>query len=417
MFTRRNLIRLILFIAAAVFSLGFVPDAWQRGRVVLPALSPLLNLGGALAARTAGVMTLLGLPLLILPFFKGRFFCWRICPMGFAAETVSRINRRNTGWLRRIPFIGKYLAPAILVSAAAGYPLLIWTDPLCMFNGFFSAWREPLTWLSAVTGIGFTAILLISLIVPNIWCHRLCPLGGLEELLTGLAAWLRARRAARTGAAAPADTGPAIGRRVFLGAAIGGGAGLACTRIKPVADRYVTFIRPPGAMDKAFNALCARCGNCMKACPYGLITPDLGRSGLDGLFTPVLAFRSRNEDQENFCFQDCNACSQVCPTGALRPLTIVQKQQTAIGVAHVCKRKCIAWRKHEYCVVCQEYCPYQAIVTVDRHGVKCPIVDESKCRGCGACESQCPAQPIAISVRGRHPQLALTAPSPQQLSN
>ena len=162
--------------------------------MLLPSLSPLLSLGGALAARSAGLLALLGLPLLVLPLFKGRFFCWRLCPMGFAAEMVSRLNRRNTGLIRRLPFIGKSLALLIIGSAAIGWPLLIWTDPLCIFNGFFAAWRKPFTWLSAVTASGFVLILLVSLIAPNIWCHRLCPLGGLQEWITQLGNRLRAAR-------------------------------------------------------------------------------------------------------------------------------------------------------------------------------------------------------------------------------
>ena len=412
MFTRRNLIRLILFVAFALLALGCVPEAWQPWRVLLPGLSPLLSLGGSLSIRAFGVLTLFGLPLVLLPFFKGRFFCWRLCPVGFAAETVSRLNKRNTGLIRHVPFIGKGLALVILSSAAVGYPVLLWTDPLSLFNGFFAAWREPLTWLSAATAIGFVLILLLSLIVPNVWCHRLCPLGGLEEWLTRLANRFRTPRQSNQTSSDLLDSVKA-GRRAFLGFAIGGAAGLAYSRLPGSSAQAVTFIRPPGATETAFNALCARCGNCMKACPYGLIVPDLGTSGIDGLFTPVLAFRNRNETQEQFCFQDCTACTQVCPSGAIRFLTKKEKQQTAIGLARVEKRKCIAWEKHEYCVVCQEYCPYQAISEVEREGVMCPIVDEEKCRGCGACESQCPALPIAIVIQGRNPQPHLTSPSPQ----
>ena len=408
MFTRRTLLRLVLFVLFALLALGYVPQTWQPWRVLLPGLSPLLSLGGALAARAAGALTLLGLPLVLLPLFRGRFFCWRLCPMGFAAETVSRLNTRNAGLARKIPFLGKGLALVIPASAAVGYPVLIWTDPLCVFNGFFSAWRGPLTWVSASTAAGFLLILLASLIAPNIWCHRLCPLGGLEEWLTQLGNRFRPARVAVVTHAGHAR----LGRRVFLGFAVGGAAGLAYGKLKTAAARTAAFIRPPGAADRKFNALCARCGNCMKACPYGLIVPDLGTSGLDGLFTPVLKFRSRNTAQEQFCFQDCTACTQVCPSGAIRFMKKEEKQQTAIGLARVDKKKCIAWEKREYCVVCQEYCPYQAVIEVEQNGVQCPVIDEQKCRGCGACESQCPALPIAIVVEGRNPQPLLTAPSP-----
>ena len=411
MFTRRNLIRLALLIVFTLLALGLVPASWKPWSVLLTGLSPLLNLGGAAATRAVGMLTPFALPLLLLPLFKGRFFCWRLCPMGFVAETVSRLNTRNTGLVRKVPFIGKGLALVILASAAAGYPVLIWTDPLCIFNGFFAAWREPLTWASGVTAIGFILILLMSLVAPNVWCHRLCPLGGLEELLTQLANRLRPAKAAAQPPAGFA-TNVKVGRRVFLGFAAGGAAGLAYGKLKTAAAKASSFIRPPGAAGANFNALCARCGNCMKACPYDLIVPDLGSSGVDGLFTPVLKFRNRNPAQEQFCFQDCTACTQVCPSGAIRFMKTAEKQQTAIGLARIDKKACIAWEKGEFCVVCQEFCPYQAIIESDHKNVKCPTVDEEKCRGCGACESQCPALPIAIVVEGRNPQPRLAHPSP-----
>jgi len=415
MFTRRNLFRLAIFLAFAALASLTLPESCATARALLPALSPLLNWGGAIATWTAGILTPLAVPLLLLPLVKGRFFCWRLCPMGFAAETAGRLNPRGAGLIRRMPFVGKGLALVILASAAAGYPLLIWTDPLCIFNGFFSAWRAPLTWGSAATAAGFVLVLLASVACPNIWCHRLCPLGGLQELLTQLGKRLAARRPVpedqpqKTPDASPLQI--KAGRRVFMGFALGGLSGLAYGKLKTAAPDAAPVIRPPGALT-AINALCARCGNCMKACPYGLIVPDLGASGVDGLLTPVLAFRSRNAEQEEFCFQECNACTRVCPTGAIQRLDLADKKQVAIGVAKIDKKRCIAWEKGEYCVVCQEFCPYQAIAETERNGVNCPTVNEDQCRGCGACESQCPALPVAIVVRGRAPQPRLEAPAP-----
>ncbi|MDD4102033.1 MAG: 4Fe-4S binding protein [Kiritimatiellae bacterium] len=451
MFNRRNLIRLIIAVAFALLSLGLVPEGWKHMRVALPALSPLLSLGGALAALSVSVVTLLGVPLLLLPLFKGRFFCWRLCPMGFLAESVGRLNFWNKSSLRKIPFVGKPLALLVIGSAAAGYPVLIWTDPLSVFNGFFAAWRMPLSMVSGLTAVGFVMILLTSLLAPNIWCHRLCPLGGLQEMLANLAKRIRAPATATT-TERPIEN-VMVARRTLLGMAVGGFSGIAYRALSGRMSARMSatealetggrgkaqgggcgramgrgvgrgrghcgsdvatapYIRPPGAAAEAFNALCARCGNCMSACPYGLLVPDLGSSGIDGLFTPVMLFRSRNSEQERFCFQECTACTKVCPTGAISSLTRNEKQQTAIGVAHVSKRKCLAWEKGEYCMVCQEFCPYHAIEEVERNGVMCPVVDTDKCRGCGACESQCPALPIAIVISGRQTQARLAHPSP-----
>ena len=152
----------------------------------------------------------------------------------------------------------------------------------------------------------------------------------------------------------------------------------------------------------------------MAACPYDLIVPDLGTSGIDGLLTPVLKFRNQNPDQEAYCYQHCQACTRVCPSGALRPLQPAVKLQTAIGTARIDKKNCIAWAKGEYCMVCHEFCPYQAIKETEQNKVNCPVVLTDKCRGCGACESQCPAQPIAIVVQGSSPQPLLTDPAPME---
>ena len=80
-----------------------------------------------------------------------------------------------------------------------------------------------------------------------------------------------------------------------------------------------------------------------------------------------------------------------------------EKHATLIGLAVIDRTKCIAWEKKEYCAVCDEYCPYKAVKLVERNGVNCPIVDADKCRGCGACESNCPAEPLAIVVRPLSP--------------
>jgi NAD-dependent dihydropyrimidine dehydrogenase PreA subunit len=151
-------------------------------------------------------------------------------------------------------------------------------------------------------------------------------------------------------------------------------------------------IRPPGAAPRAFNALCARCGNCMRACPYGLIVPDLGASGVDGLFTPVLKFRSLNPAQEQFCFQECNACTQVCPTGAIRALARPTTRSRPRSASRAWTgRPASPGRSANTASSARSLCPYQAIIEKRHRGVNCPIVDEDKCRGCGACESQCPA--------------------------
>jgi len=35
-----------------------------------------------------------------------------------------------------------------------------------------------------------------------------------------------------------------------------------------------------------------------------------------------------------FCNYDCTVCGDVCPTGALKPLTVEEKRQTQMGQVH-----------------------------------------------------------------------------------
>jgi ferredoxin len=228
----------------------------------------------------------------------------------------------------------------------------------------------------------------------------MCPLGGVQDGLHNLVQFvrsLRGREAAWGAAAIPA-------RRVFLGAAAGGLAGLLLRR-RPAGT---AVIRPPGAAPEArFTGLCARCGACVRACPHHVIFPDLGEAGPAGLLAPVVQYGS------GYCFEQCKACTEACPTGAIHALTLERKRQLALGAAVVDKSRCLAWKDGLYCMMCQEFCPYSAIRAEEQRGVNCPVVDPDRCRGCGACQTNCPARPLrAITVRAA-PQRVLPAQSPK----
>jgi len=402
---RRHGLRVVAVVVFALLALGLAPESWRAaGAAALPRLSPLLNLFGALAAREwVGWTILLGVPLLVISFFWGRVFCWRFCPMGFLAELVGKLNPLGKTWVQRVPAVNKALALVICVTAACGYPLFIWLDPLCIFNGFFVAWRAPLTLASASIGLVFVGVMVIAALVPNVWCHKLCPLGGLQQAVMDFSRWLRKPKAEDAKSGAKGLVAKDVTRRAVLATVPSVVASL--TVRHTLGPNGAKALRPPSADMVRINALCARCGNCMKACPYELIHPDLGETGIDGLLSPVIHFRSKianwDPDEDRYCFQDCVKCTQVCPTGALRPITVEQKHEKgmAIGRAEVLKDKCLAWAKGEYCAVCDEYCPYKAVKLVDRNGVNCPVIDADKCRGCGACEGACPGDPVAIIVR------------------
>lgn len=388
----RRGIRILSFAVAATLALQVLP--WRETARGFLGLSPVLGLGGALAARAATPWLLLGLPVLVVAAFHSRWFCRYLCPTGFAAELAGRLNPRARRRFTRWPNVGRVLLAILLGGAACGVPLFVWLDPLSIFNGFFAAWRVPLAASSFALAAGFPLILLLSVFAPNAWCQKLCPLGAAQDL----AARLR-RAATRQEKPLPKKSfGLDLSRREFLGAAAGGAAALALRRM--AAGKHPP-IRPPGARpEEQFAGLCARCGACLRACPYGILKPDLGAGGVAGLLAPTIDYSKAH------CFEYCNECTKVCPTGAIERLALETKRNLAIGLAEIDRKKCIAWEYGQYCMVCHEFCPYLAIDSVERNGVECPTVKPDMCRGCGACQVNCPALPDKAIVVKSIPQRA-----------
>jgi NAD-dependent dihydropyrimidine dehydrogenase PreA subunit len=129
-----------------------------------------------------------------------------------------------------------------------------------------------------------------------------------------------------------------------------------------------------------------RCGECLRACPTNTLQPDWHHAGLPGLWAPRMNLRHAA------CDQDCNACGQVCPTQCIRPLDLEERRHARVGVAIVRRDKCLPWGRDEQCLVCEQQCPYGAIAFQhdDQHRFGLPVVDTSRCNGCGICEDRCP---------------------------
>lgn len=149
------------------------------------------------------------------------------------------------------------------------------------------------------------------------------------------------------------------------------------------------LVRPPGSTpEKDFLALCVRCGECMASCPNNALQPVWLPSGITGLFSPMLM------PKRGACSTDCNNCGNVCPTGAIRSLSVKDRRWAKAGTARVMRERCLAWEHQKRCMVCDEVCPYSAIRFRNESGnpVPVPEVIEDRCAGCGFCEHHCPVQ-------------------------
>lgn len=396
-------VRIIILAIAVIFASQVLRKDLAA---ILPSISPFLAVFSAIATRSITPIFLLCLPVLVFSLLKGRWFCRYMCPTGLLAEYAGRLGRRSNAKPASLPCLGQYIVLLALGGALLGYPFFLWLDPLSIFNGFVSVWHRPITLLTVLPGIGLFSVLLLSIWRPNAWCYRLCPLGFTQELLGRVRHQVRCAGQGAADAASSASRGPLdrfiTGRRGFLSALLLFSAGAAGLWMRRTDGRKLPVIRPPGSIDEdKFNAVCVRCGNCINACPSGIIRPDLGEAGLTGLLTPIVRI------ELDYCSEWCNECNKVCPTNAIAHITLEEKRTVSIGTARVTKSHCLAWNEAEYCMVCDEYCPYHAVKIIEHNGVNCPEVDPDICRGCGLCQTVCPAVPEKAIIVQAKPQRKL----------
>ena len=294
---------------------------------------------------------------------------------------------------------------------------------------------QSVYYMTAITLLIFGGIIALNRLVPRFWCRYLCPLGALLSLISPLGLFkrrvnedcnecLKCQKTCPMGAVTDdprgtrlpeciqcrtcakvcpqnAITFPAslslggeyskvdFSRRGFVYSLAGGlGAGfLAMQTPFALKQSKHQLIRPPGAIPETeFLRTCIRCGECMKSCLTNTLQPCFWESGFSGLWTPKMDPRLAP------CDQNCNVCGKVCPTQAIRSVSLEEKTHAKVGTAVLRKEMCLVWAENKICLICDEICPYNAIVFRPVEGYRRPVVIASKCNGCGFCEQRCPVK-------------------------
>ncbi len=173
--------------------------------------------------------------------------------------------------------------------------------------------------------------------------------------------------------------------------------GLAAIEDKKIPER-TTPIFPAGSLSaRNFSQHCTACQLCVSVCTNQVLRPS---GGLMTMMQPEMSY------ERGYCRPECVKCAEVCPAGAIKPITTADKSSIQIGHAVWIKKNCVPLTDGQSCGNCARHCPVAAIEMVPSDANKpdslqIPVVNVERCIGCGACENLCPARPFsAIYVEG-----------------
>jgi len=338
----------------------FLLDPLQNGTMRGWHLVPPMNAGHAVSIGLfAGV--------LCLGFLRPRFWCKYVCPSGaiFSIANLLRMTER------------KVQSSCINCNKCA---------EICPFDAIKPDFSTRVTDCTLCQS-----------------CAGVCP----THAIRFVTRWNRIDLKAKND---PPTHETVIGRRGFVSlaagsaAAVTSGAGVAAVTKAFSADLNDTNgyrpVRAPGSVpEQKFLELCIRCGACFKVCPNNVLQPEHFQQGLEGLWTPMVVANWAG------CEASCNACGQVCPTGAIRALTLEEKKAARMGLALVDESTCLPFAGRAACQLCVDECNaagYCAIeftqvgTELDENGTpipgsgrRAPVVLADKCVGCGLCQTRC----------------------------
>lgn len=383
--------------------------------------------------------------LLVLTLLFGRVYCSFVCPLGILQDFIGRIpKRRKFRYSKGFPIIRYAFLVAFLAFFVFGLASLIaFIDPYSIFGRFTAVDTEAGAVFNIVVVVTFLIIVAFGFFCGRAYCNNICPVGTILGLISKYSLFrfnidttkcndckvcaLRCKGQCinpetkkvdmercvscfncigncKQGAisyslrgmkkAEPTDNS----RRAFMGTvgvlassylfAKANDVSEAITKAEgKTTPKRTTPLKPAGSLSiDHFNAHCTACQLCVSHCPQHVLRPS---TELETFMQVEMSY------DKGYCDIDCNKCSQICPAGAITPISLEEKNALQIGHAVVYPDYCIS------CGKCESACPAGAITLIEKGGKMIPTVDEEFCIGCGACEFTCKASPVkAIIVQG-----------------
>lgn len=358
------------------------------------------------------------LALIILTLIFGRLYCSVLCPLGILQEFISLLlYEKNNSTTKN--YIFKYIISGITVGALIGGSVLLirYIDPYTLFGSAVS-----------LTIYGIISVLLILTIVffkNRLFCTNICPVGAILGCLSKFSAnkiymtedciscgicerncpagcidacenkidnemclkcfkciSVCPNNAIKYGMKPKQKVKFSIKRREVIGSiaflsALGAGLAIGINLTKGAIKMVKGIIIPPGSSNtQRMTNKCLNCNLCIDNCPNKILVKA------DDNYNAV---HIDYEKGKGYCDYNCNKCSEVCPSGAIRKISRDEKQKIRIAMA-VINDNCTG------CKNCIEKCPKNAI-TFENNLAK---IDSTKCIGCGKCKIHCYHKAIEI---------------------
>ena len=409
----------------------------------LPLSKPLayilqMNLGAAAAKLIAdfSIITLsIVLVNLLAALVFGRFYCSVVCPFGILQDIIGSIFRRKSG-AHKNHFYIRYTVAALCAALMLGgvSAVLRYLDPYSNFGNILTGFLN----LKEVSILTFIPLIVIAALViwqNRIFCTTICPVGTIlglcskfgifkmyisEEICKGCG---QCEKECPTGAIVSKEKlldnercircmrcvtkcpGRGIlygkkqekitfsaSRRNFITAGVVAAVAIGVfAKGKEAVSSIIEGLKkrpicPPGAgSPERFAQSCTNCGLCVEHCKGKVLKKP------DAEYETVHVDFSSGK-----CEFDCKNCSDVCPTGALKKMTLEEKQNCRIGLVKLDYEKCTK------CGLCAHSCPKHAF---SHKPGETPVYNAAKCVGCGACQNICPAGAIEIISINKQSQI------------
>ena len=278
-----RVITVLFFFGLAAVGLAFktgIGTLCDLGYGAVSVICPLGALETALAGRTFSLRTLISLAIAVLIVaVLGRVFCSWICPAPIfrdwilarkshgdstaSAQSGMSASAPEAADDKAVPleFHPRYkklsldsrhfiLGGALLSSAVFGFPVFCLVCPVGLILAtFIGVWRlfqynEP-SWMLLV----FPAVFILEIVICRKWCRKICPLGALLSLLSGL--------------------NPLFRPRVNRGVCRHVSGKMDCELCKSVCEENIDLHDSEKSRPMAE---CTKCRECSDVCPAGAIS-------------------------------------------------------------------------------------------------------------------------------------------------